>query len=59
MIAVYHWVGGQNQLYVIDVADSTTETFLKACKDQEYPIPDEGTEVVFLENNEVIAHRGI
>ena len=54
MIAVYHWVGGPFELYVLDVADSNSETFFQACKDQSYPIPDKGTEVLFLENNRVV-----
>jgi hypothetical protein len=59
MIAVYHWKGGPHELYVIDVSDTYTETFLTACKDQEYPIPDSGTEVLFLENNKIVEQRFI
>lgn len=59
MLAVYHWQGGPYELYVIDVADSSTETFLKACKEQEYPIPDDGTEVLFLQDNKIVDQRFI
>lgn len=59
MVAVYHWRGGQHELYVIDVINSSTEIFLKACQDQEYPIPDNGTEVLFLENNKIVDQRFI
>jgi hypothetical protein len=60
MIAVYHWEqGSQYALYVIDVIDSDTETLLKACKDQGYPIPDDGDEVVFLQDNKIVDQRFI
>jgi len=55
MIAVYHWEqGNQFALYVIDVANSNTETLLQACKDQGYPIPAIGDEVLFLEYNRIV-----
>jgi len=60
MIAIYHWEQGkQFALYAIEVADSETETFFKAVRKQNYPIPDDGSEILFLENNQIVDQRFI
>lgn len=56
MIAVYTFRdSAPYAVHIIDVKSSIEKDFLEAVVEQEYPIPSCGTEIVFIENENVVA----
>lgn len=55
MFAVYNFSdGNHNELIVLDVTSDLMSDFIEAIKLAEYPVPSNGTQVLFIENDSVV-----
>lgn len=55
MIAVYYNTSSAPySMFVIDIVDSEHHTFLDTLEKENYPYPEEGSDVLFIENERVI-----